>query len=365
MHAERKAATRASQPQRSSRPAASAARTPSGGQRAGGAVPTPASLLTLQRAAGNRAVAARVAAAGSARAAGPVVVQRRISMPDVERNLWKALEAGLGTMSDFAGKFKGKPQFDQLAGVVTAEGDAPAAVAGKLIALTNGLDTGGVTALAAAIGKVGLDAARTAYARFPDVASLRTLLTAPNVTGADLTKLAALPASAPLADLVTLLSTGHVDSAVLFHTHHVGSIAHGSGGHEPLDQKAPVTLKYEGMRQVRVTQNRLNHFQTGHTFEQFAFTTDNIDRAAQSTFFPVGTTAESIRQQAMDVVFSADTSVLVSAVFTDEFASRPVGQYRVGLMTKGNFISINQFFLQTGRQIPKAALTAIKNVLGK
>lgn len=286
-------------------------------------------------------------------------MQRAISLVDIPYSFRLGLQPLIAANPQaFMGKFKGKVQFDEILTLV--ENDAA-----KLVALVANMETGKVTAMATAVKAIGAASARPLLARYPDGIALGTILSSPNATAVSLAKVVTLPDTALASDIAIVLGAGHIDQAITFMTHHVGSLAYGSGDHTLLPNPNPITLSYRGNKKVQITRNRLTHFQTGHTFEQFSFDNTNITRAPQSTFFPLGTTEQTILARAHGTVFSADSTLLVSAVSNDDFASTVVGNYKFGLVPKDNFLSVTQFFPTAGSSVPARVLSAIGRILNK
>jgi hypothetical protein len=107
-----------------------------------------------------------------------------------------------------------------------------------------------------------------------------------------------------------------------------------------------------GPRAIRITEYDLTHYRTGHTFEDFSFAPANVNRAAASTFWPPGTTPETITMQARLAVNEAAPQIGRAFGRQPQFYRVPgnvtVGgyQYRVGIdLATGR---LTQFFPEGG-----------------
>jgi hypothetical protein len=129
---------------------------------------------------------------------------------------------------------------------------------------------------------------------------------------------------------------------------------------------AEITIETPGgPRTIRITEYDLNHYRTGHTFENFSFDRANVARAPASTFWPPGTTPETILMQARLAVNEAAPEIARAVGGPPRFFRVPgnvtIGgyQYRVGVdLATGR---LTQFFPEGGAgsiRVPRADLEA-------
>lgn len=99
-----------------------------------------------------------------------------------------------------------------------------------------------------------------------------------------------------------------LDWTDLFHAHNVESIAYKSGSTTTLATAASYAdlALAGGPRRISIMEYDLNHFLTGHTFEDFVMSgtdgIDNINRGASSTLWPIGTSVSTILADARQAV---------------------------------------------------------------
>lgn len=79
------------------------------------------------------------------------------------------------------------------------------------------------------------------------------------------------------------------DRLQLFRTNHNNTIGFKQGNKTTIVDSTTIELNDGTRRTFNISEFDANHYQQGHTIEQFAFTNQNISRAPQSTFWPTGT----------------------------------------------------------------------------
>jgi len=156
-----------------------------------------------------------------------------------------------------------------------------------------------------------------------------------------------------------------------FHIHHQGTITLGSGSDTVLASPSSfVDLSLtSGVRRIIITQYDLNHFLTGHTFEQFVFNSSNIGRNAFSTMWPAGTSDATILATARQVMQDPALATKIQGAMTSsngfvaDIVSIGGDRYVVGVQVSTG--RLTQFYKDNGVRIPKGALQAIRDILGK
>jgi hypothetical protein len=142
------------------------------------------------------------------------------------------------------------------------------------------------------------------------------------------------------------------------------------------DKIAPVdTAKLElsdgTTLELKITEYDTNHYQQGHTVEQYSFQNQNINRAANSTFWPPGTSLDTIKLHAKVGVqqLRPELEAAIKAG-TPNFVSKEVTvagiNYKIGVEVSTK--RITQFYPQSGTGIVpvhKTELAAMKIALGK
>lgn len=166
-----------------------------------------------------------------------------------------------------------------------------------------------------------------------------------------------------------------LDWTDLFHTHNVESLAIGNGSTSTLattTSYADLALT-SGARRISIMEYDLNHYRTGHTFEDFVFTAapgnKNINRAVVSTFWPAGTSASTILANARQAILDSQMLAKVQATVASgqSFAQDTisVGGYKYVVGVDLHVNRLTQFFPATGIPIPQDVLKAIETILGK
>ncbi|HEY1813190.1 MAG TPA: DUF4157 domain-containing protein [Kofleriaceae bacterium] len=162
------------------------------------------------------------------------------------------------------------------------------------------------------------------------------------------------------------------DRLELFRTLNVNSVGFKMGSTSRIVDSVELELSNGTRRKFSITELDANHYQQGHTVEEYSFATKNINRAANSTFWPPGTSPATQQLHAKMAVMQIrpEIEAAIAAGGNPNFVSKDVSvngiTYRIGVDLKDN--RITQFFPVSGSGIvpvSKTELLGIKQTLGK
>ena len=166
-----------------------------------------------------------------------------------------------------------------------------------------------------------------------------------------------------------------LDWTDLFHTHNAESLAIGSGSTSTLATTTSYTdlALAGGPRRIGIMEYDLNHYRTGHTFEDFVMTgapgNANIARSPISSLWPVGTSASTILVDARQAILNSQMLAKVQAAIANgkPFAQDTisVGGYKYVVGIDLNVNRLTQFYPSNAVSIPREVLRGIKVILGR
>lgn len=161
----------------------------------------------------------------------------------------------------------------------------------------------------------------------------------------------------------------------IFKNEHKGSVGFQQGSETKSVTEIKVDISSgstKATREIKITEYDLNHYQQGHTFENYAFQPININRAAASSMWAPGTSVETILAHARLSVHSLQNEIKNAIANGNTWLRHDVQiggyTYNVGIDLRNNKDRLTQFYPKAGSHtvpVPKADLTAIKTALGK
>jgi hypothetical protein len=170
---------------------------------------------------------------------------------------------------------------------------------------------------------------------------------------------------------------GAVDALDTFNRVHIGSIPSGSGSISNVVQSTNLTLPNGSAIQVDLTEERLFHFLTRHTYEEFAFSPRNSFTGNRiSTLWTSGYTRTQILQDAQSVLQTSVVRQSIETAITNgqpgpvEITGVVVGNWqytiRVALPTPpATTYQLIQMFPQSGIPTHRNVLRGLAEILGK